>query len=108
MRRSAFTGLVVPFAVIAVSLVARMHPVPIWPDALPLHWQGPAHASVSALWGLEQRAAGLDTQDPVWAFLRLLSLLADALIGFALYYSLLNVDVNEVIERREGVRMETL
>lgn len=106
MRAVAFAGLVVPLAVIAVSLIARTHPVPIWPDALPAGWHGPPDASVSALWGLEQRAAGLETQDPVWAFLRLLSLISDALLGFALYRCLLDVDVHEVVERREGVRME--
>ncbi|HEY1727140.1 MAG TPA: glycosyltransferase family 87 protein [Candidatus Baltobacteraceae bacterium] len=108
MRRAAFAGLIVPLVVVAVSLFARVHPVPIWPDALPLHWQGPANASVSALWGLEQRAAGLDTQDPVWAFLRLLSLVADALIGFALYRCLLDVDVHEIVERREGIGVKAL
>jgi hypothetical protein len=107
MRREALTGLIVPLVVIAVSLIARTHPVPIWPDALPLGWHGPADASVSALWELEQRAAGLETQDPLWAFLRLLSLLSDALLGFALYRCLLDVDVHEIVERREGVRVES-
>jgi len=106
MRGPAFTGLIVPFAVILVSLIARAHPVPIWPDALPLSWHGPAGASVSALWELEQRAAGLETQDPAWAFLRLLSLISDALLGFALYRCLLDVDVHEIVERRESVRVE--
>jgi hypothetical protein len=106
MRREALAGLIVPLAVIAVSLVARTHPVPIWPDALPPGWHGPADASISALWELEQRTAGLETQDPVWAFLRLLSLVSDALLGFVLYRCLLDVDVQEVIERREGVGVE--
>jgi len=108
MRSLAFTGLIVPLAVIAVSLVARTHPVPIWPDALPAGWHGPTGVGVSALWELEQRAAGLETQDPVWAFLRLISLVSDALLGFAFYRCLLNVDVQEVVERREGVGMEAL
>jgi hypothetical protein len=106
MRREAFAGLIVPFVVIAISLIAHVHPVPIWPDALPANWHGPTGASVSTLWGLEQRAAGLETQDPVWAFLRLLSLVSDALLGFALYRCLLNVDVYEIVERRESVGVE--
>ena len=107
IRPQAFAGLVVPLAVVAVSFMARMHPVPIWPDALPPHWQGPAGASVSALWGLEQRAAGLDSQDPFWAFLRLLSLFSDVLLGFALYRCSMHVDVHEIVERGQGVRMES-
>ncbi len=106
MRSVAFAGLIAPLAVIAVSLIAHTHPVPIWPDALPAGWHGPADASISALWELEQRAAGLETQDPVWTFLRLLSLISDALLGFALYRCLLDVDVHEVVERRESVRVE--
>lgn len=106
MRREALAGLVVPLVVIVVSLVARTHPVPIWPDALPPSWHGPVDANVSTLWGLEQRAAGLETQDPVWAFLRLVALVSDALLGFTLYRCLLNVDVHEIVERGQGARVE--
>jgi hypothetical protein len=101
MRREAFAGMLAPIAVVIVSLIARAHPVPIWPDALPPHWQGPVDAGISALWHLEQHVAGLEAQDPVWAFLRLMSLLADAMIGAALFACLLNIDVHEIVERRQ-------
>jgi hypothetical protein len=107
MRREAFAGMIAPVAVIVASLIARAHPVPIWPDALPLHWQGPPDAGISALWHLEQHVAGLEAQNPIWAFLRLLSLIADAMIGVALYACLLNVDVHEIVERRQSAGVET-
>jgi len=108
LRRETSLALLVPAALIAVCLLARTHPVPIWPDALPLHWHGPPGASVSALWELEQRTAGLEAQDPVWSFLRLLPLFSDALLGFALYRTLMDVDVHEISERLEQVRVETV
>jgi hypothetical protein len=106
MRREAFAGMIAPIAVVIASLIARTHPVPIWPDALPLHWEGPLSAGISALWHLEQHAAGLEAQDPVWAFLRLMPLLACAMLGAALYACLLNVDVHEFVEWRKGARVE--
>ncbi len=106
MRRVAFAGLIVPLAVIAVSLIARTHPVPIWPDALPAGWHGPRRCERQRAMGTRTTRRRARTQDPVWAFLRLLSLISDALLGFALYRCLLDVDVHEVVERREGVRVE--
>jgi hypothetical protein len=112
LRRESFAALVVPLAVAAVSLLARAHSVPIWPDALPPHWQPPAGASVSEVWGLEQRAVGLDAANPVWDLLRALSLGSCALLGFATYLTAkqprLDVDVHEVVERREDTRIEIL
>ena len=85
LRREAFTALAIPVAVAAVSAIARTHPVPIWPDMLPPHWQPPPGASVSEVWRLEQQVAGLDERDPVWNTLRALSLASCALLGFATY-----------------------
>ncbi|MGH7328635.1 MAG: glycosyltransferase 87 family protein, partial [Polyangiaceae bacterium] len=85
LRREAFAALAVPVFVAAICLLARAHPVPIWPDALPPHWQPPPNVSVSAVWEMEQRVAGLDAPDPVWELLRALSLASCALLGFATY-----------------------
>lgn len=98
MRREALWALAVPCAVAGVALIAKLHPVPIWPDALPPHWQPPAAATISQVWALEQRAAGLDAVDPLWALLRAFSLASSALLGFSVY-SPLDVDVHEVVER---------
>ena len=87
LRREAFAGLAIPVAIGALSVFARAHPVPIWPDALPLHWQPPAGSTVSRVWELEQRAAGLTQTDPLWAMLRLWSLAGSGLLGVALAVS---------------------
>jgi len=83
LRRPSFAGLFVSLAVIAAAGFARTHPAPVWPDTLPLHWQPPAWASVTEVWGLEQRAAGLDATSPAWSLLRALTLLSTALLGIA-------------------------
>jgi hypothetical protein len=83
LRRASWTGLCIPFAVMAAALLARAHPVPVWPDTLPLHWQPPAGATISEVWGLEQRAAGLDARNAAWSVLRALTLLSAALLGIA-------------------------
>lgn len=83
LRRASLAGLCVPLVVMTVSAIARIHPVPVWPDTLPLHWQPPAGASVTEVWGLEQRVGGLDATNPVWSMLRALTLLWAALLGVA-------------------------
>lgn len=114
LRREAFAGLIVPFGVAAIALVAHAHPVPVWPDTLPPHWQPPSSATVSEVWSLEQSVAGLAAKDPVWSALRALSLISSLLVGVATFATgrlerreLLDVDVHEVVERRQGVGMET-
>ena len=59
LRPHAWAGLAVPVAVVAVSMFAHAHAVPIWPDALPPHWHPPSNAPVSTVWELEQRFSGL-------------------------------------------------
>jgi hypothetical protein len=70
-------------ACIAVPL-ARAHPAPTWPDALPAGYRAPASADASAVWADEQRAAGLDARDPVWGALRALPLAGCVVLGFAI------------------------
>jgi hypothetical protein len=70
-------------ACVAVPL-ARAHPAPTWPDALPAGYRAPAHADASAVWADEQRAAGLDVRDPVWGLLRALPLGGCLVLGAAI------------------------
>ncbi len=78
-----------PFAALAVLAcaaipLARAHPAPTWPDALPAGYRAPANADASAVWAGEQHAAGLDARDPAWAALRALPLTGCILLGFAI------------------------
>jgi hypothetical protein len=64
--------------------IAARRPAPVWPDSL-ANFHAPAQATISAVWLAEQRAAGLLTAVPAWAFLRSLSLLGCALLAYAIY-----------------------
>ncbi len=70
-------------ALVAVPL-ARAHPAPTWPDALPAAYRAPAGADASAVWAGEQHAAGLDAREPAWGFLRAFPLVGCAALGVAL------------------------
>lgn len=74
-RRGDLAG-VLAFLVLAaiVTPFAFAHTAPTWPDLLPSGYRAPAAADVSAVWGDEQRAAGLTRRDPIWGFLRALPL----------------------------------
>ena len=85
LRRESFVSLIVPVAVAAVAFVAHAHPVPVWPDTLPPHWQPPPSASVSEVWALEQSVAGLAASDPVWSALRALALISSLMVGVATF-----------------------
>jgi hypothetical protein len=67
---------------VAVPL-ARAHPAPTWPDALPPAYRAPARADASAVWADEQRAAGLDAREPAWGLLRAFPLAGCAALGAA-------------------------
>jgi hypothetical protein len=67
-------------AVLVLGAIARGHTLPIWPDALTLDFHVPATVPAAAVWTLEQQATGLATLDPVWGFLRLLSLSGCAVV----------------------------
>lgn len=85
LQSESFAGLIVPFVVAAVAIVAHGHPVPVWPDTLPPHWQPPPSATIGEVWALEQSVAGLTVKQPVWSALRALVLLSVALVGVATY-----------------------
>lgn len=89
LRAPALAGLATPLLVGIVSVAAAAHPVPIWPDGLPPHWQATPGAPIAAVWADEQRVAGLDAAQPVWAMLRLWSLAGSALLGAAVYLTAL-------------------
>jgi len=68
----------------AMIPLARAHPAPTWPDALPAAYRAPANADASAVWAGEQHAAGLDARDPAWGALRTLPLTGCILLAFAI------------------------
>jgi hypothetical protein len=67
----------------AAAWLAQRHPAPVWPDSLGA-FHAAANATVSGVWMAEQRAGGLLYPDPLWALLRLLSLLGCALLAYAI------------------------
>lgn len=75
----------IPFGALFVvaAWLASQHPAPVWPDSLGA-FHVSSNATVAATWMAEQRAAGLITVAPAWAFLRLLSLLGCALLAYAI------------------------
>jgi len=77
-----FAALLVLFG--AAVPLARAFPAPTWPDALPAGYRAPANADASALWGDEQRAAGLEARVPAWGALRALPLAGCVVLGVAL------------------------
>ena len=82
--RSRLAGLLVPLGVAVLGMLAAGHAAPVWPDAAPAGSQAPAGLSAAGVWALEQRAAGLERADPLWALLRLASLAGCALLGRSL------------------------
>jgi len=82
LRRAAFAGALAAVVLLAVFVpLARAHPAPTWPDTLPLAFHVAPDLDASAVWGEEQRAAGLDRRDPVWAALRTLPLAGSLLFA---------------------------
>jgi hypothetical protein len=86
LQREAWAGAVLAVALLcAVIPLARAHPAPTWPDTLSPTYHAAAELDASAVWGDEQRTAGLERRDPVWAALRTLPLAGGALFAFAAY-----------------------
>lgn len=83
--------LLVPFAALVLigvaAIAAHAHPAPVWPDAMHALPPGIDRMDIATAWNAEQRAAGLFARDPVWAALRLLSLLGCALTACAVAVS---------------------
>jgi len=67
-------------AVAGAAAVARAHPLPTWPDALPPGFAVARTVPAPAVWHLEQIASGIGGLDPVWGLLRLTSLAGCALL----------------------------
>lgn len=83
--RADFAPLVAFLAVSCVAVpLARAHPAPTWPDLLPPAYRAPAFASASAVWAGEQRAAGLEAQEPAWGALRTIPVAGCIALGGAI------------------------
>jgi hypothetical protein len=99
-RGSDLPGIVTLLVLATVAVpFAHAHPAPSWPEMLPAHFAADPSWDESAVWGAEQRAAGLAKQDPVWGWLRALPLTGSALTGAALV-----VDARERRRRRQRRR----
>jgi len=86
MRPAAFTAPVLALVLLAVVVpLAHAHPAPTWPDTLSATFRVAPDLDASAVWAAEQRAAGLEARDPVWAALRGVPLAGSALFAFAAY-----------------------
>jgi hypothetical protein len=83
--------LLVPLALLAAigvaSIFAHAHPSPVWPDAMGALPPNIARMDIASAWHAQQDAAGLLQQNPVWAALRMLSLLGCALTVSAIALS---------------------
>jgi len=86
MRRAAFAGPLALVVLLAIFIpLARAHPAPTWPDTLAMNFHVAPDLDASAAWGAEQRAAGLERRDPVWAALRALPLAGSALFAYVAF-----------------------
>ncbi|MBV8689883.1 MAG: hypothetical protein JOZ59_07250 [Candidatus Eremiobacteraeota bacterium] len=67
---------------IPAAMLAQHFPAPIWPDALPAHvtWIQP---TLSASWHAELQAAHELSPQPLWAALRLMTLIGTALLAWS-------------------------
>ena len=83
-ERSARTLILPAFVLLAVfgaGLLAGHHPAPIWPDAMR---GGPARTgSTAVIWHDELARTGEFASNPVWAFLRSLTLSGAGLLAWA-------------------------
>ena len=98
-----FLSAAIPTVAIVVlgAWVGAHHPVPSWIGADALHLSA---NSANDLWEKEQLQAGFLEPNAAAALLRSLALIGSAM----LLYLTLNIDVHEIVERRDGVRMEIL
>lgn len=81
--RHAVPALAALIVVPLVSLVARGHHLPTWPDALPLGFHLPPTLPAAVVWRAEQLRAGIGSLDPVLGGLRLVSLAGCGLLWAA-------------------------
>ena len=101
-------------AIVLCGLAAQARPAPVWPDAMRALPDGIAKQPIAQAWNAELRASGMFRPDAFWALLRSLSLAGSALLVFcalrdrAQNERSLDVDVHEVVERRERAGSEVL
>jgi hypothetical protein len=79
----AAAGMVSAIFILAAWL-ADGHPAPVWPDALG-NFHALSTAPIAGVWRDEQTRTGLLAVNPVWAFLRMLSLTGCALLSLSVY-----------------------
>lgn len=86
----------IALAFIAVgAYVGTHHPLPIWPNDMTVVHASPT-TSAAQIWKQEQLQTGLLQPDATAALLRSFALLGSAL----LFYLTLNIDIHEIVERR--------
>jgi hypothetical protein len=78
--RMLLAPLAVLLAIGCAAAFAHAAPAPVWPDAMhPVALHG---GNIAPVWHAEQVATGLFARNPVWAALRVLSLLGCALLTY--------------------------
>jgi hypothetical protein len=110
-----FAGLLACFAAAPVAFIARHTPVAIWPDGLPEGFAPASWFDASAVWHAEQATAGLEQQIPMWGILKLFTLAGCVALFAAVVIHgqdrravpRLDVDVQEIVERRDLVGMKS-
>ncbi len=100
-RNYVVAGLVLAAITILGAWIGNTHPLSIWPNDMHGVARG---ATIAQVWKNEQLQTGLLRPDAAAAALRSFALLGSAL----LFYVVLNIDVHEVIKRRNGVGVEVL
>ncbi len=80
----ATASSVLAIVFVLAAWLSSGHPVPVWPDALGA-FRAAADAPIAAVWRDEQARTGLLGVNPVWAFLRALSLSGCALLSLSVY-----------------------
>lgn len=83
LRPLHFVPMLAPLGVIVAGALVGAHPLPMWPDALGPHFHVPFQLSAPDVWQREQSASGIAALDPVWGWLRLLSLAGCAALWVA-------------------------
>ena len=75
-------ALLAALLVVPAGILAQHYPAPIWPDALPAHvtW---VRATLSATWHAELQAVRELSPQPLWATLRLMTLIGSGLLAWS-------------------------
>ncbi|MDQ2865687.1 MAG: glycosyltransferase 87 family protein [Candidatus Eremiobacteraeota bacterium] len=103
----SYGAAVATCGIVAIGAYAGLHhPAPIWPNDM-RPFALPPGASAAYIWHAEQVGTGLERQEPAWALLRSLSLAGSSLLLCVLCLAKpLNIDVHEVVERRDRIGVE--